>query len=246
MNRSFELIPAIDLMDGKCVRLTRGKAELKTVYSDNPAEMALSFERAGAHRIHLVDLDGAFGGVLANLESIKAIRNQVKVKIEVGGGIRSEADLEALFGIGVDYCILGTKAVEDSPFLQSALRHYGEKIIVGIDAHNGKVAIRGWVQVHDITAIDFARQMYELGVKTIIYTDIATDGALGGPNLAAQKLMADSVNLSVIASGGIASIEDVKALASLDCPNLIGAITGKAIYDGRINLAEAIASLKGA
>ncbi len=240
----FKLIPAIDLMDGQCVRLTHGQADQKTVYSDNPAEMARSFEMAGAQRVHLVDLDGAFKGSPANLESIKAIRERVKVELEVGGGIRTAQDLDALFSIGVDYCILGTKAVEDADFLKQALAKYGPKIIVGLDARDGKVAVRGWVQVKELDALDFARQLDQLGVKSIIYTDIATDGALTGPNLAAQQQMAEAVGMSIIASGGIASLEDIIALASLPCANLIGAITGKAIYDGRIDLAESLRAIE--
>ncbi len=245
MRDNFLLIPAIDLMDGQCVRLTHGRADQKTIYSDNPPEMARSFEISGAARIHIVDLDGAFRGALANLDAIRDIRERVKCTLEVGGGLRSEDDLERLFNLGIDYCILGTKAVEDAAFLKSALKRYGDKIIVGIDAHDGKVAVRGWVQVKDLDALEFARQLDELGVRTIIYTDIATDGALSGPNLAAQQKMAETVNMAIIASGGVASPDDVLALAEIDCPNLIGAIAGKSIYDGRLNVAETIRQLNG-
>jgi len=238
--RPFLLIPAIDLMNGQCVRLTHGRAEQKTVYSDNPAEMARSFEMAGARRIHVVDLDGAFRGSPANHPSIAAIRRRVQAPLEVGGGIRSLEDLQTLFALGVDYAILGTTAVEDPVFLRSALDTYGEKIIVGIDARDGKVAVRGWVQVKELDALEFARQLDAAGVRSIIYTDIATDGALTGPNLNAQRAMAESVSMDVIASGGIAAAGDVQALASLPCDNLIGAITGKAIYDGRMDLAQTL------
>lgn len=244
MRPRFELIPAIDLMNGQCVRLMHGKAEQKTVYSDDPARMAVTFEEAGANCIHVVDLDGAFRGTPANLEAIRAIRGAVRARIEVGGGIRNAQTLKTLFDLGVDYCILGTQAVEVPEFLKQSLKEHGERIVVGIDAKDGKVAVRGWVQTRELDALEFAAQLESLGVRTIIYTDIATDGALTGPNLSAQQKMADTVQLSVIASGGIASREDVIALASLPCANLIGAITGKAVYDGRINLRETIELLK--
>ncbi len=243
VDRRFLLIPAIDLMNGQCVRLKRGKAEEKTVYSDNPAEMARSFEMCGAKRIHIVDLDGAFEGKPRNLEAIQAIRRRVGVVLEVGGGIRDESQLDKLLKIGVDYAILGTQAAEDPKFLETALRKHGERIVVGLDAKDGKIATRGWTRVANLDALAWAKELERAGVRTLIYTDIATDGTLQGPNLAAQREMAQAVGMDVIASGGIGSLGDVHALAGLGAPNLIGAIAGKAIYDGKIDLKAAIESL---
>lgn len=243
-NRDFQLIPAIDLMDGQCVRLTHGRAEQKSVYSDNPPEMARSFELSGAQRLHIVDLDGAFQGRPCNLETVRSIRERVGMKIQVGGGLRTAEDLEAVFALGVDYAIVGTRAVEDPRFLKSMLDRFGDKIVVSVDARDGKVAVRGWVEISDLQALDWAKKLEDLGVQTIVYTDIAADGALSGPNLEAQRAMAEHVKMSVIASGGIASAQDVLALAMIPCQNLTGAIAGKALYNGKLDLAEVLESLR--
>ena len=239
----FLPIPAIDLMDGQVVRLSRGEAKAKTVYSADPAAVARSFEAAGARRIHVVDLDGAFGGSPANLPAIKAIRDAVSITIEVGGGLRTRRDVEAVFALGVDCAILGTSALRDRPLVEELAKAFGERMAVGIDARDGKVAIEGWVQTSDIDALDFARRMEQLGVGAVIFTDIATDGMMTGPNLAALARVADSVGMDVIASGGIRNMEDLLALRALTRPNLIGAITGRAIYEKTLDLTEAIEEL---
>jgi phosphoribosylformimino-5-aminoimidazole carboxamide ribotide isomerase len=240
----FQLIPAIDLMDGQCVRLTQGRADKKQVYSDNPPEMARSFEMAGAKRLHVVDLDGAFLGKPVNLEAIKGIRDRVGLKIQAGGGMRSIRELETILGLGVDWAIVGTLAAEDPSFVKEAVSRFGDRIIVGIDARQGKVATRGWVEARDLDALQWAGELEKLGVKSIIYTDIDSDGSLAGPNLEAQTAMAFRTGMIVLASGGVASIEDVRALAALPFENLRGVIVGKAIYTGKIDLPSALETLE--
>lgn len=237
-------IPAIDLMDGQAVRLKRGLADQKTVYSDQPAGLARSFQEAGAERLHVVDLDGAFTGSPKNLATIEAIRQATTMTIEVGGGIRTKDDINALFELGINYAIVGTAAVRDRALLETLAERYGDRLIVGIDAKDGKVAIEGWVETSELDAIDFARQVEALGIKTIIYTDIATDGMLTGPNVDAMVQMCDAVGLDVIASGGISKLEDLRTLDALGRQNLIGAISGRAIYEKTLDLAQAVETLK--
>ncbi|MCX7014393.1 MAG: 1-(5-phosphoribosyl)-5-[(5-phosphoribosylamino)methylideneamino]imidazole-4-carboxamide isomerase [Candidatus Sumerlaeota bacterium] len=244
MGRDFLLIPAIDLMDGHCVRLQRGRADQRSVYSDNPPEMARSFELSGAKRLHIVDLDGAFSGKPRNLEAIRSIRERVGAVLEVGGGLRTAKDVETLFDLGVEYAVLGTRVVESPEFLEEMIGRFGQRIIVSVDAHDGKVAVRGWVEVRDLQALEFAQRLESAGVGAIVYTDIATDGTLQGPNLVAQRSMAEQVGMSVIASGGVSCLDDVLALAAIPRENLIGTIVGKALYDGKLNLAEALAALR--
>ncbi|MEK6681560.1 MAG: 1-(5-phosphoribosyl)-5-[(5-phosphoribosylamino)methylideneamino]imidazole-4-carboxamide isomerase [Nitrospirota bacterium] len=232
------IIPAIDLKDGRCVRLLQGRAEDATVYSDNPAETAKRWESAGAELLHVVDLDGAFTGNQKNLESIIKIRNAVKIDIEVGGGIRDLDRIGRLLSYGVNRVILGTVVVEKPELVNEACKKYSGKVLVGIDAKNGLVAVKGWVEVTQIKAGELALKMQGYGAAGIIYTDISRDGMLTGPNIEATREMAESLNIPVIASGGISSIEDIKRL--LKIKGLWGVITGKAIYSGSLNLSEAI------
>jgi phosphoribosylformimino-5-aminoimidazole carboxamide ribotide isomerase len=239
----FLPIPAIDLMDGQVVRLSRGRAEAKTVYSDDPVGVARAFEQDGARRLHVVDLDGAFGGEPKNLATIEAIRKAVSMEIEVGGGLRTRAAVERLLGVGVDYAILGTGALRDRELTSALAADYGKQLIVGIDAKDGKVAVVGWVETSDQDAIDFARQMQRIGVGTVIFTDIATDGMMTGPSLPSLARLCDEVRMNVIASGGVRNVEDLMQLVALGRPNLIGAISGRAIYEKTLNLRESVLQL---
>jgi phosphoribosylformimino-5-aminoimidazole carboxamide ribotide isomerase len=232
-------------MGGRCVRLRQGKADERTDYGADPAQVAKGFEAAGVKRIHLIDLDGAFRGSPTNLAAIRAIRQAVDCEIELGGGMRAAATVDAAFSEGIDYVILGTAAVENPDLLRQLLDVHGERILVAIDALNGLVAVRGWVSTQaDLQAPDFARRMIELGVRTFLHTDIARDGMLAGPNVEATRALAESIDATVIASGGISSIDDLQALAALDLPNLLGAVVGRALYDGRVDLAEALRALE--
>ena len=238
------IIPAIDLKDGKCVRLEQGLMDRALVYSDDPATTAKHWEAQGAEFLHVVDLDGAFAGVPKNLEAIKAIRNAVKMPIEVGGGIRDIATINTLISIGVDRVILGTAAIENPAFVQEACQRFPGKIIAGVDAKDGMVAIKGWSEVTNVKAIDLARQMQDYGVIAIIYTDIKRDGMLSGPNIGATKLLAESLHIPVIASGGVATMKDIQDLLTIRYSGISGVITGKAIYSGSLNLREAILFVK--
>jgi phosphoribosylformimino-5-aminoimidazole carboxamide ribotide isomerase len=237
-------IPAIDLMDGHVVRLSRGEARAKTVYSDDPVAVARGFEAAGAKRLHVVDLDGAFGGEPKNLASIAAIRRAVTMEIEVGGGLRTAEAVERVLGLGVDYAILGTGALRDRDLVARLAARHGARLIVGIDAREGLIAVEGWVETSDLKATEFARQLAGLGVGTAIATDIATDGMLTGPNLGFyRELAAAAPELKLIASGGVRDIADLEALEGLGLPQLIGAISGRAIYEKTLDLAEAMRRL---
>ncbi len=232
------IIPAIDLKDGKCVRLLQGRAEDVTVYSDDPAATARRWAGSGAELIHLVDLDGAFSGRQRNLDAIKSIRSAVDTPLELGGGIRDMDTIGMLIDLGIDRIILGTAATEDPDMLGRACRKYPGRVLAGIDAKDGMVAIKGWVEVTDHKATEFAKAMESRGVVGIIYTDIKRDGMLSGPNIKETKLLADSVSIPVIASGGIHGIDDIKGL--LEAGGIWGAITGKAIYSGSLDVLEAI------
>jgi phosphoribosylformimino-5-aminoimidazole carboxamide ribotide isomerase len=232
------LYPAIDLMDGKVVRLERGLAAKKTVYSDDPVAMAKKWEAAGADWIHLVDLDAAFEGESRNLEVIRAIASAVSVPCELGGGMRDSTSIERGLATGVRRVIIGTKAAEPG-FLAEAAGAFGpSRLAVGIDAKDGKVAVKGWVETMELTALDLARQAVAEGIRTIIYTDIATDGMLQGPNLEAMREMAAAVPSDLIASGGVSGPDDIRELAKV--PGIHGAIIGRALYEGRMpeNLRE--------
>lgn len=238
----MRIYPAIDIKDGKCVRLFKGRFDKVTVYGDDPAEMAAKWARLGGEYIHVVDLDGALKGHGVNADAIKRICAAVDVPVQTGGGIRTMEDIRAKLDCGIDRVIIGTKAVSDADFIKRAVDKYGEKIVIGIDAKDGMVAVEGWEKTSDFRAVEFAKKMADIGVKTIVYTDIATDGTLAGPNTAAMKEMAQSVDIDVIASGGVGNIEHVRAL--VPC-GVEGVITGKALYTNNIDLAEAIKVGKG-
>lgn len=231
------IFPAIDLYDGKAVRLYKGDYNNMTVYSDDPPSFALDFAAKGASCLHLVDLEGARDGTTPNLEVIKNIVRQSGLFTEVGGGIRNMETVEKYLTAGVDRVILGTAAVKDRAFLLEALAKYGERIAVGIDIKDGKVAIKGWTETADITAEEFCADMQSIGVKTVICTDISKDGAMQGANHELYRSLSSKFSLNFIASGGVSSIEDVKKLTE---QGMHGAIIGKAYYIGAVDLAEAI------
>lgn len=232
------IIPAIDLKDGVCVRLEQGRKEAVTVYSHDAAGTARRWEALGAKVLHVVDLDGAFTGSQQNLNKIMEIRKSVKMIIEVGGGIRNITTVDRLMSAGINRVIIGTAAIEDPSLLIEACTRFPGRIFIGIDAKDGKVAVKGWEEVSSIDAIELAKRVETIGVGGIIYTDIARDGMLTGPNIPALEVMVNTVKIPVIASGGIANLEDIGNL--LKIPNLWGAITGKAIYSGSLDLKEAI------
>ena len=231
------IYPAIDLYEGKAVRLFKGDYAQMTVYNDNPVEVAKAFAAAGAKHIHLVDLEGAKKGEPANLKTIAKIIAAADLFVEVGGGIRNLETIEKYLAIGVNRVILGTAAVTDPAFLEEALSRYGEKIAVGVDIKDGFVAIKGWTEKSSVTAEDFFARMENLGVKTVICTDISRDGAMKGTNRELYKSLSETYGIDLIASGGVSTMEDVKALADM---KLHGAIIGKAYYIGAIDLKEAV------
>lgn len=231
------IYPAIDLYEGKAVRLFKGDYAQMTVYSENPTQVAKAFAAAGSQHIHLVDLEGAKKGVPANLATIRSIIESADLFVEVGGGIRSMEIIESYLSIGVDRVILGTAAVTDPAFLEEAIAKYGEKIAVGVDLKDGFVAIKGWTETSALTAHDFFVKMEKLGVKTIICTDISRDGAMKGTNRELYQQLSEKYAIDLIASGGVSSLEDVEALAAM---KLHGAIIGKAYYIGAIDLKTAI------
>ncbi len=238
------VIPAIDLQDGCCVRLHRGDPSTASVFNEVPADQARAFESAGCRRIHVVDLDGAFAGHPANAGAVESIINSVDAELQLGGGIRDLSTIDRWLGRGINQVILGTAAVENPELVKQAAAKHPGKIIVGIDARDGLVATRGWAETTGIRAVDLARQLEDSGTAAIIFTDIATDGMMDGPNLEAVSEVAGAVAIPVIASGGVTSIEDLRQLASLGA-GLRGAIVGRAIYEGAIDLAAAIAELAG-
>ena len=232
------LIPAIDLKDGLCVRLRQGRMEDDTVFSDNPVEVAGRWVEAGGRRLHLVDLNGAFAGEPVNGEVIRAITSAYPdVPIQVGGGIRDEQTIEAYLNAGVSYCIIGTQAVKEPAFVARACQAFPGHVIVGLDAKDSMVAINGWAEVTDHHVVDLARQFENDGVVSIVYTDIGRDGMLTGPNVEATRDLANAINIPVVASGGITGIEDIEALCNAETANIMGAITGRAIYEGTLDFA---------
>lgn len=231
------IFPAIDLFDGKAVRLFKGDYNQMTVYNNDPLAVARDFEAAGATCIHVVDLEGAKDGTTPNLETVRAIANETSLFCEIGGGIRSMETVETYLAAGVDRVILGTAAVTDEDFLRKAVERFGEKIAVGVDIRDGKVAIRGWTETSALDALDFCRKLQNMGVSTVICTDISRDGAMQGTNHELYRTMSEMFDLKIVASGGVSSVEDVRKLAEKD---LYGAIIGKAYYTGAIDLAEAI------
>jgi phosphoribosylformimino-5-aminoimidazole carboxamide ribotide isomerase len=235
------LFPAIDLKDGQCVRLRQGDMGHATVFSVDPAAQARKFEAQGFQWLHLVDLDGAFAGKPVNALAVAQIVRAVRTPIQLGGGIRNLATIEAWLGEGISRVILGTAAVRDPPLVRNACRVFPGRIAVGIDARDGKVAIEGWAETSEMTAFDLARSFEDAGVAAIIYTDIARDGVLAGLNLEATRALAEAVSIPVIASGGLASIDDVARLLEPRYAMLAGAIVGRALYDGRLDPAQALA-----
>jgi phosphoribosylformimino-5-aminoimidazole carboxamide ribotide isomerase len=238
------ILPAIDLKGGQCVRLEQGLMAKETVYSDDPAAMARHWQDEGGEFLHLVDLDGAFAGVPKNREAIEAIVAAVDIPTELGGGIRDLETIEAYLKLGVSRVILGTVAKENPELVAEACRRFPGQIVVGIDAKNGLVAVRGWAEVTEKKAIDMAREMEVFGVTAIIYTDIARDGMMQGPNLEATAALAEAISVPVIASGGVSSLDDIRNLLQIEASGIEGVITGKAIYDGALNLREAVALTK--
>ncbi|MEW6039695.1 MAG: 1-(5-phosphoribosyl)-5-[(5-phosphoribosylamino)methylideneamino]imidazole-4-carboxamide isomerase [Pseudomonadota bacterium] len=235
------LIPAIDLKDGKCVRLRQGRMEDDTVFSEDPVAVAGRWIAAGARRLHLVDLDGAFAGKPRNAETIHAIREAYPdVEIQVGGGIRDEETIQGYLNAGVDFVIIGTKAVSAPHFVSDVTAEFPNHIIIGLDARDGKVAIDGWSKLSHHDVIDLAQKFEEDGVEAIIYTDISRDGMMEGVNIDATARLARAIHIPVIASGGIATIDDIRALGGIAGDGVIGAITGRAIYEGTLDFAEGL------
>ncbi len=240
------LFPAIDLKDGKCVRLKLGDMNAATVFNDDPAAQARSFESQGFTYLHIVDLNGAFAGKPVNAPAVEAILKAITMPAQLGGGIRDLATIESWLARGIRRVILGTVAVRDPALVREACKAFPGRIAVGIDAKGGKVAVEGWAETSELTAIDLARRFEDAGVAAIIYTDIERDGVLKGLNLAATAELARATSIPVIASGGLASLDDVKALLAPEYDRLEGAITGRALYDGRLDAREALALLGAA
>lgn len=237
------LYPAIDLKDGNCVRLFKGEMTQATVFNDNPAAQALSFEEAGAEWIHLVDLNGAFAGKPVNAEAVEAILKAISIPAQLGGGIRDLKTIEAWIEKGLARVILGTVAVENPALVRQAAKAFPGQIAVGLDARNGLVATRGWAEETNMQVVDLARAFEDDGIAAIIYTDINRDGAMGGPNIAATEALGRSVSVPVIASGGVSSMDDLLNLQRTGV--IAGAISGRALYDGAINLQDALAQIRG-
>lgn len=231
------IFPAIDLYEGKAVRLLRGEYDKMTVYSNNPIEIAYEFEAQGASHIHMVDLEGAKNGGTPNLAIVKEVAQKTGLFVEIGGGIRSMDVIDTYINAGIDRVILGTAAVQDKSFVKNAVDKYGEKIAVGADIKDGFVAIKGWTEKSEYTCFDFCEEMQKLGVKTLICTDVSKDGAMQGTNRELYKELSEKFNMQIVASGGVSTIDDVKALAEME---LYGAIIGKAYYTKAISLIDAI------
>lgn len=237
----MKIIPAIDIMDNKCVRLTMGDFNTKKIYSDDPYDMAVRWKKEGAEYLHLVDLNGAIGEASVNRRLIEKIIKKIGLPIQVGGGIRTEENVKELVDMGVSRVILGTMAVENKELLKKLVSSYGDKIAVSIDALNGKAALRGWKFISEADSADLCRELEQIGVKTIVYTDITKDGMLQGPNFDIYKALSEETSLNIIASGGISSVNDIKTLNSL---KIYGAIIGKALYNNMVSFKEALLCLQ--
>ncbi|MEI6306325.1 MAG: 1-(5-phosphoribosyl)-5-[(5-phosphoribosylamino)methylideneamino]imidazole-4-carboxamide isomerase [Deltaproteobacteria bacterium] len=235
------IIPAIDLKDGKCVRLEQGLMDRDTVFNDNPAAQALEWQHQGGEMLHIVDLDGAFAGEPRNKNAIESIVKSISIPAQLGGGIRDLATIESYLSLGLSRVIIGTAAQRNPELVVEACAKFPGRIVVGIDAKNGMVAVQGWAEVTDITAVELASKFEGFGVSAIIYTDISRDGMLQGPNIEATKALAEAISIPVIASGGVSSLNDIKNLIVIESSGVNGVITGKAIYTGAIKLAEAVA-----
>lgn len=240
------LFPAIDLKNGQCVRLEQGDMARATVFNLDPAAQAKTFEAQGFEYLHVVDLDGAFAGKPMNAQAVEAMLKVVKMPVQLGGGIRDLATIEAWLGKGIRRVIIGTAAVRDPALVKEAAKKFPGRVAVGLDARDGKVAVEGWAETSTVTALDIAKRFEDAGVAAIIFTDIARDGLLKGLNLDATIALAEAISIPVIASGGFASIDDVKALLEPRAKKLEGAISGRALYDGRIDPAEALALIRRA
>ncbi|MGB1416789.1 MAG: 1-(5-phosphoribosyl)-5-[(5-phosphoribosylamino)methylideneamino]imidazole-4-carboxamide isomerase [Synechococcus sp.] len=239
----MEIIPAIDLLDGACVRLHQGDYDQVTRFSDDPVAQALSWQSQGATRLHLVDLDGAKRGEPVNDAAVRAITAALDIPVQLGGGVRSVERANALLSCGLDRVILGTVAIEQPELVTQLAQHYPGQVVVGIDANDGKVATRGWIEQSDVLATDLAKRFSRTAIAAIITTDIATDGTLAGPNLTALREMAEASSVPVIASGGIGCMADLLSLLPLEALGVSGVIVGRALYDGRVDLAEAIQAI---
>jgi phosphoribosylformimino-5-aminoimidazole carboxamide ribotide isomerase len=233
----MDIIPAVDIKDGRCVRLYQGDYEMETVFSDDPVAVAMKWQSLGARRLHIVDLDGAASGSLKNLNIVTGIVSTLVIPAQVGGGIRQMETIEELLRLGVERVILGTAAAENPELVQQACKRFNQSIIIGIDARDGRLSTRGWKQETKLGAIDFARRMAELGARRFIYTDINRDGTLTEPNFAAIFELVDAIRYPVIASGGVSSLNHLKLLKKL---GVEGAIVGKALYTGAVNLKQAL------
>lgn len=236
------ILPAIDLYNGCAVRLAKGDYNQMTVYSNNPPEFAEKFQKSGAEYLHVVDLEGAKDGTTANFDVVKAIIEKTDMKVEIGGGIRTDDVIKKYIDAGVARVILGTAAVKDTLFLKRAVEKYGDKIAVGVDIKDGLVAIKGWLEVTGIKCFDFCNHLEMLGVKTVICTDISKDGMLSGTNIELYKELNEKFDINIIASGGVTTLDDIKKLSDM---NMYGAILGKALYENAIDLSEAVRCAKG-
>jgi phosphoribosylformimino-5-aminoimidazole carboxamide ribotide isomerase len=235
------LFPAIDLKDGRCVRLKRGEMGSATVFNDDPAAQALAFERAGFRWLHCVDLDGAFAGRPANRGAIAEIRAAIRLPIQLGGGMRDMAAIEGWLSAGITRVILGTAALHDPGLVRDAAREFPGRIVVGADAKGGRIATKGWAEVSELSPADLARRFEDVGVAAVLFTDVDGDGLLGGVNVRATAALARAIRIPVIASGGVGSLADIDALMSANEPNIEGVVIGRALYDGRLDAAEALA-----
>ncbi|MBI3609615.1 MAG: 1-(5-phosphoribosyl)-5-[(5-phosphoribosylamino)methylideneamino]imidazole-4-carboxamide isomerase [Nitrospirae bacterium] len=240
------IIPAIDIKDGRCIRLRQGRLGTESIYSDDPVAVARRWESEGAELIHVVDLDGAFSGTLKNSEVIVEIIRTVKAPIQVAGGIRTYENIDYYIKSGASKLVLGTKVVTDIQFLKSACVSFPGRISVGLDTRDGKVLVQGWTEATEQSAIDFASRLDGLGILSVIFTDVKRDGMLKGPNLDAIRNLARAVRTPIVASGGISSLEDIRSLLALEPPGVIGVIIGKALYTGDVQLNEAIDLARGA
>jgi phosphoribosylformimino-5-aminoimidazole carboxamide ribotide isomerase len=238
----FEIVPAVDLKAGRCVRLRQGRADAETVFSDDPVAVARRWQDSRARRLHVVDLDGAFAGRPVQTELVRALIAAVRIPVQVGGGLREIAHIEAVLEAGARWAIVGTRAALDPAFLGQVCERFGERVIVGIDASDGRVAVDGWTRVLDLDAIALARDAAAAGAAGVIYTDIARDGTQNGPNLWSTEAVAKAAGIDVFASGGVGSLDDIRQLATV--PELAGVIVGRALYSGAVDLGAALAAVR--
>jgi phosphoribosylformimino-5-aminoimidazole carboxamide ribotide isomerase len=238
----FEIVPAVDLKAGRCVRLRQGRADAETVFSDDPVAMARRWEASGARRLHVVDLDGAFAGGPAQSDLVRAMIRAVSIPVQVGGGLREMAHVETVLDAGARWAIVGTRAALDPAFLGEVCERFGERLLIGIDASDGRVAVDGWTRVLDLDAMALARDAAAAGAAGIVYTDIARDGTQGGPNLWSTEAVARAAAIPVLASGGVGSLDDIRQLATV--PGLAGVVVGRALYSGAVDLAAAVAEVQ--